>query len=83
MGGEGNIFRASDEVGTDQFAGSAEQDDGGEADDGVVEDAAKGGAGGDGPEHDLPAEGAGEVAGEDDGSAGEHPAPVDFVIDLG
>ena len=83
LGGEGYLFRAGDEVGANEFSGAAEQGDGGKADEGIAEDAPEGGVGIDATEHHLPAEGAGEVAGKDDGGAGEHPAPVDLVIDLG
>ena len=83
LGGDGDIFRAGDEVGADEFAGAAEEDDGGETDEGVGEDAAEGRVGVDGAKHDLPAEDAADVAGHDDGGTGDHPSPIDVIVDVG
>ena len=82
LGGYGNVLRAGDEVGADEFSGSAEEDDGGEADESVDQNAAEGGVGVDRAKHDLPAEHAANIAGHDDGGAGDHPAPVDVVVDV-
>ena len=83
LGRDGDVFRAGDEVGADEFSGAAEEDDGGEADEGIDENAAEGGVGIDGAEHDLPAEDAADVAGHDDGGTGNHPAPIDVIVDVG